>query len=49
MSKFDILDDCNFGAPYLLPPSLFLTKFVDLDSNSNLVLVAKISAQSKML
>ena len=20
MSKFDILDDCNFGAPYLLHP-----------------------------
>ena len=49
MSKFDILDECNFGMPYLFHLKFFFTNTIGLDSYSNLVFVIKISAQSKML
>ena len=49
MSKFDILDDYNFGAPYLLHPKFVFEENCWVGFYSNLVYVVKISAQSKML
>ena len=42
MLKFKILDDCNFGVPYLLHTKFVLTMIVELDSYLNLVYVVKI-------
>ena len=47
MLKFDIMDDCNFGVLYLLHPKFVFTKFVELNSNSNLVVVVITLAQLK--
>ena len=41
MWKFDILDNYNFVAPYLLHPKFVLTKVIELDFYSNLVFVVK--------
>ena len=41
MSKFHILNDCNFGAPYLHPPKSIFDKNVDIDSNSNIIFCDK--------
>ena len=49
MLKFNILDDCNFGTPYLLHPKSTFDKNDLVEFNSNLVSVVNISAQSKML
>ena len=49
MSKFDILDDYNFGVPYLLYPKFVFDKNCLVGFQFNFFFVIKISAQSKML
>ena len=47
MSKFNILDDCNFGAPYLLHPKSISDENIGLDSNFNLVSMIKFQLSPK--